>query len=141
MLLVFLKRPDKGWPSTRRMWLDALFATRTGQRLKYIIGDTECEIQNLMPFGANPELADQGFIGSRLFTVQPHLVLALSAEATDLLPSLWKGPLICTRHLNSRYMVDGDPLFVALKRKVESNFSGRVWMNRDRSNRIVEVPL
>lgn len=145
MILVFLHRPNGGrWPETRELWLEALYQTRTGQRLLTIIGglDEDFVVENLMPRGEDSDSADEAWMERRLVEVDPRLVLALSAAGSRILPRIWSGPLICTRHPNARYLVDGDPLFHAIRRLIKApNFSRRVFMNRDRSNVITEVDV
>lgn len=137
---VFLQRPHRQWPVTREEWLASLWTTRTGRRLRTALGprDEPVRIDNLMPFGSDPSRVNTAHIVD-LLSLAPRVVLAFSAQASRLIPPLWSGPLVCARHPNTRYLVNGDPLFYAIRDALDAGV--RVRLNRDRHNRITEEPV
>lgn len=88
------------WP--RESWLRALESSRSGQRLKLLVGDDFDVCENCTPqVGATPDSIikpDPEHILKVLAERSPRMVIACGSHAERALLELWDGPLLLIPH-------------------------------------------
>lgn len=122
MILIFLQnawakdvRSARAMESRRRLWLWATANSRSGKRLKVMLGP-ECfsnerfVLGNTTPVcGVGPDSklpVDEQHIASLIAEHKPSLVIACGLQAESALTAIWAGSLLCVPHPASRLLTD-----------------------------------
>ena len=152
MLLVLLQN---AWAKTRRqvdairsnhrMWLRLLEYSRSGRRLKLILGD-DCFRNPLIRFAnTTPRIGwhstsrlkpDLQHVGEQIDLCTPDVLLACGQQAEQAALCVWSGPLLCVPHPTSRTLTN--ELYLSARRSLAKLTSGRVALRQARGEVVRE---
>lgn|GEM_PF-3308090 len=125
------------WP--RSSWIVALKRSRSGQRLRHLVGDPEC-CHNTTPIvGATPRSVvspDEGHVQGVLEDREPTIVVACGLQAERVLTRLWDGHLVCVPHPAARVLTNA--LYQQARELVEGGEPGRIALRQRRGRVEIE---
>lgn len=109
--------PTKEWSEEwRRIWLYATAGSRSGQRLRVMLGEDCFERDDMAFADASPKVSygssagrfkgDPEWVAWELEKFQPSVVVCCGNEAIDTVTPLWQGPVMCLPHPTSRVVTN-----------------------------------
>lgn len=114
------------WP--RESWLRALERSRSGKKLKIMIGDDLSVVHNTTlevgPTASSICKPDLQHMSAVLFTERPKLVIACGRQAEKAVSEVWDGSLIVVPHPACRWLRDE---FYERVRKLINLFGSRYF--------------
>lgn len=125
--------------ANRSVWLRATAASRSGCRLKVMLGDDcfgrdDVEFGNTTPrvgVGSDAKLpADLMHVRRLLETSSPSVVIACGKQAEEVALEVWNGALICVPHPAHRLLTD--ELYLRAKILLTGGTVGRVALRQRR---------
>lgn len=114
------------WP--RKSWLRALARSRSGQRLRLIVGDEFDVVENTTPIvGETPDSViapDYDYVREIIKKREPEIIIACGKQAEEVLLEVWDGRLIVVPH--PAYRLLKNEVYLEVRNLLEVGFEGRV---------------
>jgi len=126
------------WP--RESWLKALRLSRSGQRLKVLIGAKFEQCENTTPIvGDSPDSVippDEAHINAILWEKNPDIVVTCGKQAEIALSRLWRGNILAIPHPAHRLLTDS--LLLQAKGLLLQPYNSRMALRQKRGYVLIE---
>jgi hypothetical protein len=103
-------------PKWRRVWIYATAISRSGARLRVMLGRDCFEREDMAFADASPKVSygnsagrfdgDPEWVASELTLLKPTVVVCCGNEAIDTVTPVWHGPVVCVPHPTSRVVTN-----------------------------------
>lgn len=146
MILVLLqnayansRRVAQAMRDDNRLWRHLLSHSRTGKRLKLILGDDCFRRKDVLFANTTPRIGIRAesclkpcsrHVRHLIERHDPSLIVACGKQAEAISLALWPGPLLCVPHPASRTLTND--LYTSARRTLRQLQHGRLALRQDR---------